>query len=49
MDLNIAGKNALVCAASIGLGACAYLCSTQASYITGQNLLLLGGADPGTF
>jgi 3-oxoacyl-[acyl-carrier protein] reductase len=29
--------------------ACAYLCSTQAGYITGQNLLLDGGAYPGTF
>ena len=29
--------------------ACAYLCSAQAGYITGQNLLLDGGAFPGTF
>ena len=29
--------------------ACAYLCSAQASYITGQNLLLDGGSYPGTF
>jgi 3-oxoacyl-[acyl-carrier protein] reductase len=29
--------------------ACAYLCSTQAGFITGQNLLLDGGAYPGTF
>jgi 3-oxoacyl-[acyl-carrier protein] reductase len=28
--------------------ACAYLCSAQASYITGLNLLLDGGAYPGT-
>ncbi len=28
--------------------ACAYLCSAQAGYITGQNLLLDGGAYPGT-
>ena len=28
--------------------ACAYLCSKQAGYITGQNLLLDGGAYPGT-
>jgi 3-oxoacyl-[acyl-carrier protein] reductase len=29
--------------------ACAYLCSAQAGFITGQNLLLDGGAYPGTF
>ncbi len=29
--------------------ACAYLCSTQAGFVTGQNLLLDGGAYPGTF
>ena len=29
--------------------ACAYLCSAQAGYITGQNLLLDGGDYPGTF
>ncbi|MEH6577201.1 MAG: SDR family oxidoreductase [Amphritea sp.] len=29
--------------------ACAFLCSQQAGYITGQNLLLDGGAFPGTF
>jgi 3-oxoacyl-[acyl-carrier protein] reductase len=28
-------------------GACAFLCSTQAGYITGQNLLLDGGSYPG--
>jgi 3-oxoacyl-[acyl-carrier protein] reductase len=28
---------------------CAYLCSEQASYITGQNFLIDGGAYPGTF
>ena len=32
------------------LGAyCAFLCSAQAGYITGQNLLLDGGTYPGTF
>jgi 3-oxoacyl-[acyl-carrier protein] reductase len=28
---------------------CAYVCSAHASYLTGQNLLLDGGAYPGTF
>ena len=28
--------------------ACAFLCSMQAGFITGQNLLLDGGAYPGT-
>jgi 3-oxoacyl-[acyl-carrier protein] reductase len=28
---------------------CAFLCSVQAGYITGQNVLLDGGAYPGTF
>ncbi len=28
---------------------CAYLCSVHAGYITGQNLLIDGGAYPGTF
>ncbi|MDI6747141.1 MAG: SDR family oxidoreductase, partial [Rhodocyclaceae bacterium] len=29
--------------------ACAWLCSAQAGYITGQNWLLDGGGYPGTF
>lgn len=29
--------------------ACAYLCSAQAAYVTGQNFLIDGGAYPGTF
>ena len=28
---------------------CAYICSTHAAYITGQNFLIDGGAYPGTF
>jgi 3-oxoacyl-[acyl-carrier protein] reductase len=28
---------------------CAFLCSVQAAYLTGQNILLDGGAYPGTF
>ncbi len=29
--------------------ACAFLCSVQAGYLTGQNVLLDGGTYPGTF
>ena len=29
--------------------ACAFLCSVQAGFITGQNLLIDGGAFPGAF
>jgi 3-oxoacyl-[acyl-carrier protein] reductase len=29
--------------------ACAYLCSVQAAYVTGQNFLIDGGAYPGTY
>ncbi|MCK5445106.1 MAG: SDR family oxidoreductase, partial [Rhodospirillaceae bacterium] len=28
---------------------CAYVCSAQAGYLTGQNFLIDGGAYPGTF
>ena len=30
-------------------GVCAFLCSVQAGYVTGQNILVDGGAYPGTF
>ena len=43
---NPAGR--LGTAAEFG-AACAFLCSVQAGYITGQNWLLDGGAYPGTF
>lgn len=29
--------------------ACAFLCSAHAGYVTGQNILMDGGAYPGTF
>ena len=29
--------------------ACAYLCSAQAGYVTGQNFLIDGGSYPGTY
>ena len=29
--------------------ACAFLCSAHAGYLTGQNLLMDGGAFPGAF
>jgi len=29
--------------------ACAYLCSAQAGYVTGQNFLIDGGTYPGTY
>jgi 3-oxoacyl-[acyl-carrier protein] reductase len=28
---------------------CAFICSTHAGFLTGQNLLLDGGSYPGTF
>jgi 3-oxoacyl-[acyl-carrier protein] reductase len=31
------------------MNSCAFLCSAQAGYITGQNILIDGGAYPGTF
>jgi len=46
MDANPAGRFGTI--EEFG-DACAYLCSAQAGYITGQNLLMDGGAYPGTF
>ena len=46
MDANPAGRFGTI--EEFG-DACAYLCSAQAGFITGQNLLLDGGAYPGTF
>ena len=46
MDANPAGRFGTV--EEFG-DACAYLCSAQAGFITGQNFLLDGGAYPGTF
>ena len=45
-EANPAGR--LGTAAEFG-AACAFLCSSHAGFITGQNWLLDGGAFPGTF
>lgn len=47
-------RMASICAGRFGTPAefgeyCAFLCSIQAAYITGQNLLIDGGKYPGTF
>ena len=44
-----AGLNALFLTGAEFGDACAYLCSAQAGFITGQNMVLDGGAYPGTF
>jgi 3-oxoacyl-[acyl-carrier protein] reductase len=54
LDAYIEKRRAAVPALRFGeadeLGAaCAFLCSVQAGYITGQNLLIDGGAYPGVF
>ena len=46
MDANPAGRFGTI--EEFG-DACAFLCGAQAGFITGQNLLLDGGAYPGTF
>jgi 3-oxoacyl-[acyl-carrier protein] reductase len=46
MSANPAGR--FGSAAEFG-AACAFLCSAQAGYIVGQNVLIDGGAYPGTF
>jgi 3-oxoacyl-[acyl-carrier protein] reductase len=53
-DIAVAERVATVPARRVGepdeLGAaCAFLCSAQAGYITGQNLLIDGGVFPGAF
>lgn len=50
----IAARAATIPAARFGTSwefgqACAFLCSEQAAYMTGQNILIDGGAFPGTF
>lgn len=54
VDDVIAARTASIPAGRFGSGwefgqACAFLCSEQASYMTGQNILIDGGAYPGTF
>ncbi len=49
-----AARMAQICAGRFGTPAefgeiCAFVCSIQAAYITGQNLLIDGGKYPGTF
>jgi len=46
MDANPAGRFGTI--EEFG-DACAYLCSAQAGFVTGQNFLMDGGAYPGTF
>ena len=53
-DVALAERVAAVPARRIGqpdeFGAmCAFLCSAQAGYITGQNILIDGGVFPGAF
>ena len=54
LDEVAARRRAAIPAARFGTAdefgaACAFLCSVHAGYITGQNLLIDGGAYPGTF
>ena len=54
LDVVMARRSAAIPAQRFGsadeFGAvCAFLCSVQAGYLTGQNVLLDGGAFPGTF
>ena len=54
LDALLDKRRATVPAARFGTAAefgavCAFLCSAQAGYLTGQNVLLDGGAYPGTF
>ncbi len=54
VDKAIAAAREAVPAGRVGVAAefgatCAFLCSTHASFIVGQNILIDGGAYPGTF
>jgi 3-oxoacyl-[acyl-carrier protein] reductase len=54
MDILVEGRKKLAPALRFGHpdefgNTCAFLCSQHAGFITGQNILIDGGAYPGTF